>query len=88
LIQLLHGAGFGVAIMEASGANGPVHVIYTLLTRHDLKKAIALVKRHNPNAFYMVEDIRFVREGVFPKRQAIALPEIHFHLRHRVAKKK
>ena len=88
LIQSLHHSGFGVTSMDASGAIGPVHIIYTLLTRHDLKKAIALVKTHNPNAFYMVEDIRFVREGVFPKRQSLAIPEIHFHLRHRVAKKK
>jgi len=87
LISVLREGQFGVTSIDAEGASGPVKLIYMLLWRQDLKKAINLVKQYNPNAFYSVEDIRFVREGIFAKRVSnfpIRIP----HLRHRKVEKK
>jgi hypothetical protein len=37
-----------------------------VIKRGDLEDVVATVKKFNPKAFYSVEDVRFVKEGVFP----------------------
>jgi uncharacterized membrane-anchored protein YitT (DUF2179 family) len=54
--------------MEAHGSSGYVHVILTVVKRSILKRIIPLIHQYNPNAFYSVEDIRFVNEGIFSKQ--------------------
>jgi len=66
LIQSLVDHGFGVTSVEASGTQGSVHVIYSVTERKNLPQLIALIHRFNPNAFYSVEDIRYVEKGIFP----------------------
>ncbi|MFH2143257.1 MAG: DUF2179 domain-containing protein [Bacteroidota bacterium] len=58
--------GYGITILDAVGANGKVNVLFTTINRHDLKNVIEIIKKNNPKAFYSVEDIKFVNEGVFP----------------------
>jgi len=72
LIEALRGEGFGVTSVDAEGNAGSVSVIYSVIRRADLDRYVALIKSKNPNAFYSIEDIRSVREGVFPTRQTPA----------------
>jgi uncharacterized protein YebE (UPF0316 family) len=65
LVQALREAGFGVTCLDAAGASGPVKIIFTVIDRRDLGRAVALIDRFNPKAFYTVEDVRSVHEGVF-----------------------
>lgn len=58
--------GYGITILDALGANGKVNVIFTTINRHDLKYVIEIIKEYNPKAFYSVEDVKFVNQGVFP----------------------
>ena len=88
LIGALRESHFGVTSIDAEGATGPVKIIYMLLWRQDLDKAISFVKHFNPNAFYSVEDIRFVREGVFAQRQSRLQLQVPNHIRRRITKKK
>ncbi len=60
LIDELHSKGYGATIVDARGKDGDVHVIYTVVKRKEIQKLIDLIKNFNPNAFYVVEDIRFV----------------------------
>ncbi len=76
LIDFLKSANFGVTIIDAEGANGPVHLIYTVIKRSSLPIIITHVKEYNPKAFYTIEDVRFVSEGIFPKK--------FFHLKSKV----
>lgn len=69
LIACLREAGYGVTSIDAKGAIGPVHVIYTVIKRTSLGEVVEIIHRFNPKAFYSVEDIRTVREGVFPEKQ-------------------
>ena len=62
LISSLVGGGFGVTRVDAKGMNGPVEVIYVVVRRKDTKRVIRMVERHNPNAFYIIEDVRLVQE--------------------------
>ena len=66
LIEKLRKKGFGVTDIPAKGAQGPVHVIYTIIERASVDRVITLINKYNPKAFYTVEDIRSVHAGVFP----------------------
>ncbi|KPJ69366.1 MAG: hypothetical protein AMJ45_00425 [Syntrophobacter sp. DG_60] len=68
LIKFLRSANYGVTSVDAQGATGQVNVIYTIVNRSDLEGVIETIKRFNPKAFYSVEEVRFVKNGVFPLR--------------------
>jgi len=68
LIAYLRGADYGVTVVDAEGSSGPVHILFMLLKRSDLAKVVEAINRYNPRAFYSVEDVRQVREGIFPTR--------------------
>lgn len=62
LIEYLSESGFGATSIEASGINGKVHIIYSVVKRSDNKRMIEIINKFNPNAFYSIEDIRKVNE--------------------------
>src|SRR3989338_337400 len=66
LINYLKAEGYGVTSMEAQGSTGKVHMIFTIIKRSDLMKVLNIIKRFNPKAFYTIEDVRSVSEGIFP----------------------
>lgn len=63
----LYAAGFGVTSIDAHGMNGNVSLIYTIIKRKDLSKAVSIIESFNANAFYSVEDLKAVNQGIFPK---------------------
>jgi uncharacterized protein YebE (UPF0316 family) len=87
LVRELRSRDYGVTSIDAEGATGPVKVLYMLITRHSLSEVINLVKKFNPHAFYSVEDTRFVKQGVFPRRDEHKL-HIPRRIRNGHAKKK
>ncbi|TVR44814.1 MAG: DUF2179 domain-containing protein [Planctomycetota bacterium] len=58
--------GYGVTIVPAHGSSGPVSVCYLIVHRRDLPKIIAVIQAYNPQAFYNLQDVRFVSAGVLP----------------------
>lgn len=68
LIAYLRSAGYGLTIIDAEGATGPVKVIFSIVERSDIDHMASMIRRHNPQAFYSVEDVRFVSEAVTPHR--------------------
>jgi uncharacterized protein YebE (UPF0316 family) len=66
LIGYLRSEDYGVTTVDAQGATGPVSVIFTVVNRGDIEKVVGIINRFNPNAFYTIEDITSVKEGVFP----------------------
>lgn len=71
LIKFLRSANYGVTSIDAQGATGQVNVIYTIVNRSDLEGVIETIKRFNPKAFYSVEEVRFVSNGVFPLKKSL-----------------
>jgi uncharacterized protein YebE (UPF0316 family) len=71
LVSELENRGFGVTSIDARGNEGPVNIVYSVLKRNALETAIGLVKKMNPKAFYSVEDVRAVSEGIFPLNRSI-----------------
>jgi uncharacterized protein YebE (UPF0316 family) len=66
LIQVLRSHNFGVTVLDAEGGKGKVKVVFTIIKRQDLHHIVKIVKDFNPGAFYSVEDVKSVAEGVFP----------------------
>ena len=66
LVSHLRSAGYGVTTVDAEGAQGPVKLIFTIIDREKIKAVVDSVQTYNPRAFYSIEDVRSVREGIFP----------------------
>ena len=69
LVGFLKSEGYGVTSVDAEGSSGKVNIVYTIISRKDHKRVIGIIHRFNPKAFYSVEDIKSVREGIFPGRE-------------------
>ncbi|RQD80032.1 MAG: DUF2179 domain-containing protein [Methanocalculus sp. MSAO_Arc1] len=66
LIESLKQKNYGITSIDAEGATGDVKLIFLVIKRSHLTEVINQIKHFNPNAFYSVEDVRSVKEGVFP----------------------
>lgn len=62
LISFLKTENLGVTSVKAEGHFGPVHVIYTILSRKQVDRIIEKIRFYNPNAFYTIESVRFVSD--------------------------
>jgi uncharacterized membrane-anchored protein YitT (DUF2179 family) len=45
-------------------------MVFTIIKRQDLKHVVGIIKDFNPNAFYSIEEVKSVAEGVFPERNS------------------
>ena len=68
VVGIMRSSGYGVTVIDAEGMTGPVKVIFTVAERSDIARIVDTIKKYNPNAFYSVEDVRFVSEAVTPHR--------------------
>jgi uncharacterized protein YebE (UPF0316 family) len=66
LVDYLKHSGYVVTSIDAVGESGPVKLIFTVARRRKLEGVVAVIKRFNPNAFYTIEDVRFVKEPFVP----------------------
>jgi len=75
LVQTLNGSGYGATVVEAQGAREKVHLIYTIVQRNELANVLEVINRFNPKAFYTIEDVKAVNEGIFtPKKPNSIFP--------------
>jgi uncharacterized protein YebE (UPF0316 family) len=69
LMQFLRSHDYGVTSVDGEGATGKVKLINTIIQRQDLPHVVGIIKEFHPNAFYSIEEVKSVAEGVFPERQ-------------------
>lgn len=65
LLENLRLENHGVTVVDAQGAIGPVKMIFTILKRKNTARVIELIRQHNPSAFYSIEDIKEINQGIF-----------------------
>jgi uncharacterized protein YebE (UPF0316 family) len=65
LVRVLREKGYAVTTVSGEGRDGEVGIIFLILKRKVIKQVVALVKQYNPNAFYTIEDMRFVRDPAY-----------------------
>jgi len=68
LIAALRQKGFSVTAIRAEGSMGEVGVIYSIINRKNLHEYVEMIKEFNPNAFYTIEDVRFVSHHLLDTR--------------------
>jgi uncharacterized protein YebE (UPF0316 family) len=68
LVDHLRTAGFGVTHVDAQGASGPVILVYTVVMRKELERVIGIIDTTAPKSFFTIEELRTVKEGIFPAR--------------------
>jgi uncharacterized protein YebE (UPF0316 family) len=80
LIYRLREAGYGLTAIKAEGSTGEVGVLYTIVNRKSINNIVKIIQQYNPNAFYTIEDIRFVSHPVSDAYQ-MSRKKPHFSLR-------
>lgn len=69
LSMILLDEGYAVTTVEAKGAKGTVHIIYTVVKRKDVNHVLNIIKIFEPEAFITIEDVRSTYAGYFrPQR--------------------
>jgi uncharacterized protein YebE (UPF0316 family) len=71
LVKNLNANGFGATMVEGEGSTGKVQLIYSIISRENLKAVIAVIEEFNPKAFFSIEDVRKVSSGIFPAKSPI-----------------
>lgn len=68
LIKRLSELNFGFTAVDGQGSRGPVTLIFSSIKRKEVKTFIEVVNQYNPNAFYTIEDVKMVNEGIQRQR--------------------
>jgi uncharacterized protein YebE (UPF0316 family) len=58
LINELKNKNYGITLVDAQGARGPVKMIFTVVPRKSVKEVVGLINQYTPKSFYSVEDVR------------------------------
>lgn len=66
LISEFKSNNFGLTMVDAEGAKGPVKILFSIIRRKETATFLKILHHHYPNAFYTIEDVRATKEGVFP----------------------
>ncbi|MCU0462881.1 MAG: DUF2179 domain-containing protein [Bacteroidales bacterium] len=69
LVHILNSSGYGATTVEAHGAKEKVHIIYSIVQRTKLGDVLEIINKFNPKAFYTIEDVKTVNEGIFTPRK-------------------
>ena len=64
LVAALRKQNFGLTTVDAEGSRGEVKIFISIINRKDLKEYISIINNINPNAFYTIEDVRTINQGI------------------------
>ena len=65
IINELHSAGFGVTKLEVSGKNSSSYMLYINIKNNNLDKLKRLINKLDKNAFLVVNETQYVKNGYF-----------------------
>ncbi|MFH1156957.1 MAG: DUF5698 domain-containing protein [Pseudomonadota bacterium] len=66
LTEALRQKGQPVTVFRGEGMKGPVSELYVACKRRNLKWILPLVRKMDPEAFYIIEQAREMKKGMFP----------------------
>jgi uncharacterized protein YebE (UPF0316 family) len=73
LVSWLRERSYGVTVADGEGSKGKVKIILSVINRHDLDEVIRGIHRFLPRAFYSIEEVKSVDEGIFPHKRSSLL---------------
>lgn len=62
LIDFLLEKEYNMTVVDAEGRFGRVKIIFMVMERRDVDSLVENINKYNPNAFYTIEDVRFVNK--------------------------
>jgi uncharacterized protein YebE (UPF0316 family) len=87
IVSFLEAEHFGVTYLDARGSRGDVRMIISLVNRADVPRITSHIENSNPRAFFSIEDVRYVNQGVFRPKQPNAITGLFNSLVHSRKKK-
>ena len=66
LQKCLNEEGFGTTVVDGDGSAGKVKILYTVIDRKTAEQAKKILIDFDPNIFYVIEDVKLVKSGIFP----------------------
>jgi len=82
LVQSLNSGGFGATIVNAHGARENIDLVYTIVNRNKIGTVLEIINNINPKAFYTIEDIKAVNEGIFTPNKPNRMFPFNYVLRN------
>jgi len=76
LAQLLNKNDFGSTYIKGEGVVSNVDIIETVISRKSQQKVVAIIEQFDPDAFYLIEDIRSKQKGIFSVPSPAGLPRL------------
>lgn len=64
--RYLERKNFGYTLLSGEGTRQAVRILYTVIQRRHFQETVRMLYRTNPRAFYIVENIKSSRQGIFP----------------------
>jgi len=75
LVNYLRSQNYGVTKVDGEEARGQVKLVFSINRRQDLPDVVEAIKKLHPGAFYSIEDVKSVSEGVFrQERRRFLIP--------------
>jgi uncharacterized protein YebE (UPF0316 family) len=72
-VSFMQSENYGITPLDAKGSRGNVKMILSLVNRIDVPRITAHLQSINPLAFFAIEDVRYVNEGIFRSKKAKTL---------------
>lgn len=69
-IAALKNNNIGYTLADGEGNVKKVKILFSVLKKSDLKIVYKALSKHNPDAFYTVEDVKTARQGIFPRHKS------------------
>ena len=76
LVQLLNKNNFGSTIIKGEGVISEVDIIETVISRKMQRQVRKIIDNFDPDAFYLIEDIRSKQKGIFSLASSAGLPRL------------
>ena len=76
LAQLLNKNNFGSTFIKGEGVISEVDIIETVVSRKAQRQVIKVINDFDPDAFYLIEDIRSKQKGIFSLTSSAGLPRL------------
>ena len=87
IVSFMQSENYGITTLDATGSRGSVKMILSLVNRTDVPRITQHIQATNPNAFFSIEDVRYVNQGVFrPKKPNRITGFFHSFIRPRKKK--
>jgi uncharacterized protein YebE (UPF0316 family) len=71
LIRTLNKLNIGATMTHGKGSTNEIDIIEAVVDRKIMKSLEAAINEFDSNSFYVIEDVRTKKNGIFPKRKNI-----------------